>query len=208
LRRARNALRCAVGIIDGAPGDRVLDAIDRSALFSESDRSLRDANSSCRRWPFANGSTTRIAMPIQATADREATRREEARAPAPRGLPEHEALLRAIVETSPDGLITIDEAGVIQSFNPAAERMFGHRAEEVIGQKVACLMPPPYCEEHDGYIARYLRTGEKRIIGIGREVLGLRGTARFSRPSSRWARWRQRAGAFSRASCATSALGS
>jgi two-component system sensor kinase FixL len=89
-------------------------------------------------------------------------------------LPEREALLRAIVETSPDGLITIDEDAIIQSFNPAAERMFACAAGEVIGRNVDCLMPSPYREEHDGYINRYLRTGEKRIIGIGREVLGQR----------------------------------
>jgi two-component system sensor kinase FixL len=89
-------------------------------------------------------------------------------------LPEREALLRAILETSPDGLITIEENGVIQSFNPAAERMFGYDAAEVIGRNVSCLMPSPYREEHDAYLARFLRTGEKRIIGIGREVLGQR----------------------------------
>ena len=89
-------------------------------------------------------------------------------------LPEREALLRAILETSPDGLITIDENGIIQSFNPAAERMFGYAAAEVIGRNVSCLMPSPYREEHDAYLERFLRTGEKRIIGIGREVLGQR----------------------------------
>jgi two-component system sensor kinase FixL len=87
-------------------------------------------------------------------------------------LPEREALLRAILETSPDGLITIDEDGIIQSFNPAAERMFGYDAVEVIGRNVSCLMPSPYREEHDAYLERFRRTGEKRIIGIGREVLG------------------------------------
>jgi two-component system sensor kinase FixL len=89
-------------------------------------------------------------------------------------LPEREALLRAILETSPDGLITIDEDGIIQSFNPAAERMFGYQAIEVIVRNVSCLMPAPYREEHDRYLERFRRTGEKRIIGIGREVLGQR----------------------------------
>lgn len=89
-------------------------------------------------------------------------------------MPEREALLRAIIETSPDGLITIDEHCAIQSFNPAAERMFGYAAAEVLDRNVACLMPSPYREQHDGYVGRYLRTGEKRIIGIGREVLGQR----------------------------------
>jgi two-component system, LuxR family, sensor kinase FixL len=92
--------------------------------------------------------------------------------PAP--LPEREALLQAILETSPDGLITIDTTGAIRSFNPAAERMFGYAAAEVIGRNVSCLMPSPYREEHDAYLERFLHTGEKRIIGIGREVLGQR----------------------------------
>lgn len=95
-------------------------------------------------------------------------------APRASPTPTDAALLRAIIETSPDGLITIDEHGIIQSFNPAAERMFGFDAAEVIGRNVSCLMPPPYRDEHDAYLARYLRTGEKRIIGIGREVLGQR----------------------------------
>lgn len=84
--------------------------------------------------------------------------------------PEREALLRAIIETLPDGLLTIDQTGVIQSFNPAAAKMFGYRADDVIGRNVSCLMPSPDRERHDNYLARYLRTGEKRIIGIGREV--------------------------------------
>ena len=87
---------------------------------------------------------------------------------------EREALLRAIIETSPDGLVTIDQSGIILSFNPAASKMFGYRAEEVVGRNVCCLMPSPDRERHDGYLARYLRTGERRIIGIGREVQGRR----------------------------------
>jgi two-component system sensor kinase FixL len=83
---------------------------------------------------------------------------------------ERDALLRAIVETSPEGLITIDQKGIIQWFNPAAEKMFGYRADDVIGRNVSCLMPSPDREHHDGYLARYLRTGKKRIIGTGREV--------------------------------------
>ena len=72
-----------------------------------------------------------------------------------------------IVDTAVDGIITIDRRQIIDSFNPAAEKMFGWSAEEVIGQPVSVLMPSPYREEHQGYIDRYLRTGHARIIGIG-----------------------------------------
>lgn len=84
---------------------------------------------------------------------------------------ERDALLRSIIETSPDALITIDEGGQVLSFNPAAEAMFGYQASEMLGKNVNCLMPAPYREAHDGYLERYLKTGERRIIGIGREVL-------------------------------------
>ncbi|MGE0718857.1 MAG: PAS domain S-box protein [Alphaproteobacteria bacterium] len=82
--------------------------------------------------------------------------------------------LRAVVDTAVDGVILIDTGGAVLMFNPACERLFGYRAEEVIGRNVRMLMPEPYRSEHDGYIAAYRRTREPRIIGIGREVTGLR----------------------------------
>ncbi|MEZ4331233.1 MAG: PAS domain S-box protein [Myxococcota bacterium] len=82
--------------------------------------------------------------------------------------------LRAIVDAAADGIIAIDEAGTILEVNPAAEAIFGYRADEVLGQNVKVLMPPPFRDEHDDYVERYLRTGERRIIGIGREVRGRR----------------------------------
>ena len=85
-----------------------------------------------------------------------------------------EARTRAIVDSVDDGIVTIDQAGIIESFNPAAERIFGYRSDEVIGHNVKMLMPEPYRGEHDRYIGNYLRTGEARIIGVGREVTGLR----------------------------------
>ncbi len=87
---------------------------------------------------------------------------------------EGEARLRGILETAVDGIITIDERGIVESFNPASERMFGYAKHEVIGQNIKMLMPPLYREAHDGYLMNYLKTGEKRIIGIGREVVGQR----------------------------------
>lgn len=81
-----------------------------------------------------------------------------------------EESLRAILETAVDAIVTIDRSGIILSANPASERMFGYTAEELVGQNVSLLMPSPYREDHDGYLARYLQTGERHIIGIGREV--------------------------------------
>jgi two-component system sensor kinase FixL len=71
-------------------------------------------------------------------------------------------------------MIVINERGIVQSFSTAAERLFGYTAREAIGQNVKVLMPAPYREAHDGYLMRYMRTGERRIIGIGRVVVGLR----------------------------------
>ncbi len=83
---------------------------------------------------------------------------------------QQEQQLRLILETVPDAMIVIDEAGLVRSFSAAAERSFGYRAEQVLGRNVALLMPPPDSARHDSYIARYLGTGERRIIGIGRIV--------------------------------------
>jgi PAS domain S-box-containing protein len=85
-------------------------------------------------------------------------------------LREREALLRSILETAPEAIVTIDERGIVESFGSAAEALFGYSAEEVVGRNVSMLMPSPYREEHDGYLSRYMATGERRIIGIGRVV--------------------------------------
>lgn len=83
---------------------------------------------------------------------------------------DQERRLRSIMNTAVDAIVIIDEFGIIQSFNPAGEQIFGYRAEEVIGENVSLLMPQPFASEHNGYIQKYLRTGKARIIGIGREV--------------------------------------
>jgi PAS domain S-box-containing protein len=89
---------------------------------------------------------------------------------AEEALRDQEGRLRAILETAGDAIISIDRRGIIQSVNRAAERMFGYTAAEMIGQNVRMLMPSPYREAHDNYIARYLQTGEKHVIGISRET--------------------------------------
>lgn len=85
-----------------------------------------------------------------------------------------EARFRSVLETIQDAMVVIDEHGNVESFSPSAERMFGYSASEVMGQNVKMLMPSPYKDRHDDYLSRYLTTGERRIIGIGRVVTGLR----------------------------------
>jgi two-component system sensor kinase FixL len=91
-----------------------------------------------------------------------------------RDLLAREAHLKSILDTIPEAMVVIDERGSIQSFSSAAERLFGYMPSEVLGRNVKMLMPSPYREGHDGYLSRYLRTGERRIIGIGRVVVGER----------------------------------
>lgn len=93
---------------------------------------------------------------------------------AHQALREREAHLRSILDTVPDAMIVIDIHGIMQSFSATAERLFGWTAAEAIGRNVNMLMPQPYHDAHDGYLERYLTTGERRIIGIGRVVVGER----------------------------------
>jgi two-component system, chemotaxis family, sensor kinase Cph1 len=98
----------------------------------------------------------------------------QARPESLRSREETEERLRAILETAVEGIITIDEHGIIEAMNPAAEKTFGFKAAEVVGKNVSCLMPSPYKEEHDSYLHNYVTTGHAKIIGIGREVIGQR----------------------------------
>ena len=109
------------------------------------------------------------AGPAVAGAGRE--RRDPER---PRATRHAEVRFRSIVDTAVDAMVVIDEAGAVQSFNKAAEQIFGYAADEVLGRNVQVLMPEPDHSGYDGYLAHYRRTGERRIIGIGREVLGRR----------------------------------
>ena len=113
---------------------------------------------------------TLVLLTLMGLMLREMSRRRQAMVELESG----EARLKAIVDTAVDAIMVIDELGIVERFNRAAERMFGYRAEEVLGRNVSMLMPSPYREDHDGYLERYRRTGEKRIIGIGREVTGQR----------------------------------
>jgi two-component system sensor kinase FixL len=85
-----------------------------------------------------------------------------------------DARWRAIIDAAVDGIIVIDAAGRIEAFNAAAERMFGYSEQEVLGKNVSQLMPEPHRSQHDAYLGHHLRTGERKIIGIGRSVTGQR----------------------------------
>ncbi|HWA04585.1 MAG TPA: PAS domain S-box protein [Rhizomicrobium sp.] len=85
-----------------------------------------------------------------------------------------DVLFNTLLATAVDGIMIIDETGIVRIYSDACERMFGYARDEVVGRNVKLLMPPPYHEQHDGYLSRYRRTGERRIIGIGREVVGRR----------------------------------
>ena len=93
---------------------------------------------------------------------------------AQESLREREAHLRSVLDTVPDAMVVIDTRGIMQSFSATAERLFGYSAEEAVGKNVSILMPQPYRGHHDAYLSRYMATGERRIIGLGRLVVGQR----------------------------------
>ncbi len=111
---------------------------------------------------------------IAAATGQWAFERRREREEAARALAEREAHLRSIFDTAPEAMIVINHQGVVQSYGRAAEHMFGWPSSEVIGRNISMLMPEPFRTQHNVYLERYLSTGEKRIIGIGRIVVGER----------------------------------
>ncbi|MAE67207.1 MAG: hypothetical protein CMJ18_23345 [Phycisphaeraceae bacterium] len=149
----------------------------------------RQIRASSLPWAIAVGFTSLILLPLSifllhrahSSADRLAAihlqneqRLEDLRASLELSVAERTERIRAIVSTAVEGIITIDADGVIESFNPAAEGIFGWTEQEITGRNISTLMPEPYRGEHNEYLARYLKTGHAKIIGIGREVQGRR----------------------------------
>ncbi|MCA3010060.1 MAG: PAS domain S-box protein [Phycisphaerales bacterium] len=123
----------------------------------------------------ATGAAALAAATIATRAANRRTLATVAAAPATDTAHEREAAYwQAIVATMTEGCVTIDVRGTIESINEAALRLFGYTRAELLGKNVKMLMPAPYGAEHDGYLGRYLKTGERRVIGIGREVVGRR----------------------------------
>jgi PAS domain S-box-containing protein len=118
-------------------------------------------------WVARRDKNRKIISILQNNADITALKRAQT------DLESREAHLRSILDTVPEAMIVMDESGTVTSFSAAAEQLFGYRGEDVLGRNVKMLMPAPYRQEHDGYIGRYLSTGEARIIGYGRVVKGL-----------------------------------
>ncbi len=154
-------------------------ADDRAATVAEVEK-LADGDATVsfeNRYACKDGSYRWLAWKAEPTPDGTiyaVARDVTGRMRVEQSLRESGARARAILETTVDAIITIDERGVVESFNAAAERIFGYAADEVIGRNVKVLMPPPYRAEHDGYMQNYLETGHRKIIGIGREVVGRR----------------------------------
>ncbi|MFB9949171.1 PAS domain S-box protein [Rhizobium puerariae] len=120
------------------------------------------------RWVAVNPSRGEKAVIIQTNNDITEMKRVQD------DLAAREAHLRSILDTVPEAMVVIDEAGIITSFSAAAERLFGFSSSEMVGNTVNALMPAPAKEAHDNYLSRYKRTGERRIIGYGRVVMGQR----------------------------------
>jgi PAS domain S-box-containing protein len=154
----------------GETADQIIGALHAKGVWQG--EVLNVKKDGARFWTWASVSTFEHAKygTIWVTAQSDITERKQAE----RALQDREARLQAILGTAADAIVTIDYHGIIQSVNAAAERMFGYDAAEMVGQNVKMLMPTPAREAHDGYMARYLQTGEKHVIGINRETVARR----------------------------------
>ena len=143
------------------------------APFKKNDRALLDAVTHALGAVVANTLSRKRTETLWRESKDKSQKLEQQQAAiekSSRSLAVSEARNRAIIENSINGIITINATGTVQSFSPSAERIFGYSEDEVIGQNVKMLMPSPYHEQHDGYLKHYHDTGEKRVIGKGREV--------------------------------------
>jgi PAS domain S-box-containing protein len=184
---AERMFRCTAAEALGAPLDRFIPERFREAHrahVAEFDRTGATARAMGHQRPLAALRCDGVEFPIEATISQVTVggqklftaivRDVTERLSAEQALVESEERLRAVVETAVDAIITIDDRGVIETVNPSAQRMFGYPRDEMVGRNVSMLIPEPRRSDHDAYLDRYLRTGEARIIGIGREVVGLR----------------------------------
>lgn len=136
----------------------------RQERWVRPDRTVLDVEVAATPVPWEGATAMQIAL--RDIAERNGSAVAEARG--------REAHLASILATVPEAMVVIDRAGLIRSFSATAERLFGYAAEEVEGRNVGLLMPSPHREQHDGYIARYLATGVRRVVGVGRVVVGRR----------------------------------
>jgi len=170
---ARRLLAEGVGLAEMRALEQAVDAVlhtHQSLLEHDSEQAQRQGGLVMRNFFFTLGLVMVVLIALMTLVLREMSRRRQATAELVR----NRAQLQAVVDTAVDAIVVIDRRGIIERFNRAAERMFGYQADEVIGKNVSVLMPSPYQDEHDAYMERYHRTGERRIIGIGREMHGLR----------------------------------
>ena len=142
---------------------------ERGSWQGELEQQTKDGSlvSIASLWVARPTADERNSSVLQINSDITALKRSQAE------LVTREAHLRSILDTVPEAMIVIDDRGIVTSFSAAAAQLFGYRPDDVIGRNVKMLMPSPYREEHDGYVSRYMETGEARIIGYGRVVKGL-----------------------------------